>query len=262
MLLATALTGAKANELTVYDGTETSQYAPVWGRYMVWKQKCEIIMPATDLTAMTATDITGMTFYLKTPATVSWSDVTVKVYLREVTETYLDANSGFVGIEGSQLVYQGGLDATGSTMTIPFSNAYSYGGGNLLICIYKPSFEGTSNNTEVEFLGVEPVHVGCIQNGDYDEFDELGAVGRLFLPKTTFDYSPSSCQRPTEFTLDDVTPTQATLSWESDADAWDIEVNGVVTSNITDKSYQIDLTPLESYVVRVRTNCGGGSTSA
>jgi len=259
-LLATLLTGAKANELTVYDGTETSQYAPIWGSHMYWQQKCEFLMPATDLTAMTDNNITGMTFYLETPATEDWSGLTVRVYLREVENTTLNANNGFMGIEGSQMVYEGGLDARGSTMAITFDNAYAYSGGNLLICIYKPDLGGINNDSEVEFLGIEH-HVGCLQNGEYNEFDNLLPVGRVFLPKTTFDYSSSSCQRPTEMTVS-TTPGTATVSWESDADTWDIEVNGVVTSGITTKSYDFSLNALESYTVRVRTNCGGGSTSA
>jgi len=62
--LALALLGvgsvANADELTVYDGTKTNDYVPVYGYYADDFQKCEFIMPAADLTEMNGATVTSM----------------------------------------------------------------------------------------------------------------------------------------------------------------------------------------------------------
>ncbi len=73
--LALALLGvgsvANADELTVYDGTKTNDYVPVYGYYADDFQKCEFIMPAADLTEMNGATVTSMKFY-SSSSSVSW----------------------------------------------------------------------------------------------------------------------------------------------------------------------------------------------
>ena len=75
MGLILAFTGlARANELTVNDGTTTNALVPVYGLYADAYLKCEYILPASQLTAMSGGTISQMTFYLSTPAAAGWGN--------------------------------------------------------------------------------------------------------------------------------------------------------------------------------------------
>ena len=82
----------------------------------------------------------------------------------------------------------------------------------------------------------------------------------LFLDDFTFE-APSTCPKPTglNFALTQGDGTVATLSWTSDADAWQICLNGDETNLIpaTTNPYTLTgLTPETTYTAKVRANCG------
>jgi len=70
-----------------------------------------------------------------------------------------------------------------------------------------------------------------------------------------------SIPKPSDVTVSNVTMESAVLSWTSDADNFDIEVNGTVTENVTNPYTLTGLDPATAYEIRVRTNCGGGDVS-
>ncbi len=83
----------------------------------------------------------------------------------------------------------------------------------------------------------------------------------LFLDDFSFE-AYTTCVKPTGFAVNSVAYNSAVLSWTSDADAWDIDVNGDLISNITTKPYTLTgLTEATDYTVKVRANCGGGDVS-
>ena len=82
----------------------------------------------------------------------------------------------------------------------------------------------------------------------------------LFLDDFTFE-APPTCLKPTglNFALTPGDGTVATLSWTSDADAWQICLNGDETNLIpaTTNPYTLTgLTPETTYTAKVRANCG------
>ena len=133
LLLMLALFGStsllRADELTVYDGTTTNSYVPVYGMWADAYLRCQYVMPAEDLVDMKGADINCMKFYLSQQATAAWTG-TFQVYMTEVDYTSISA---FIDPSTATTVYQGTLDATGSIMTVEFDSDYSYNGGNLLI---------------------------------------------------------------------------------------------------------------------------------
>lgn len=70
-----------------------------------------------------------------------------------------------------------------------------------------------------------------------------------------------SIPKPSDVTVSNVTMESAVLSWTSDADNFDIEVNGTVTENVTNPYTLTGLVPATAYEIRVRTNGGGGDVS-
>ena len=122
------------SELTIYEnGSATSSNVPVYGLWADDYLKCEFVVPADELAEMNGGTISQMTFYLTTPATALWTG-TFQVFLGEVDNATI---SSFYGSGNATVVYEGQLDGTQSTMTVEFSNNYTYGGSNLLVGVYE-----------------------------------------------------------------------------------------------------------------------------
>lgn len=174
-----------ADELTVYDGANSSEYVPVYGNWADAYLKCEFVIPAADVTAMDGSTISAMTFYLKDKAAVKWTG-TFQVFMKEVDNTIMSA---FLGTEGATIVYEGVLDGTSSEMAINFSENYTYNGGNLLVGVYQ-TVKG--NYKSASFYGVGQSYNSAVSGYNSNSFSGISATGRAFIPKTTFTYEAAA----------------------------------------------------------------------
>ena len=172
--LMSLVTGAGAAELTVYDGTATNSYVPVYGFYADAYLKAEMVMPAADLSAMNGMQIQSLTFYSNgTPE--SWGAANFQVFLKEVAGTTI---SGFSGTAGATMVYEGSLSVDGDMMTVTFDSPYTYNGGNLLIGVYN-TVNGTYKS--VSWKGTL-VSGASVQGYSYASLDAVPPTQRDFLP--------------------------------------------------------------------------------
>ena len=146
MLLCFAFCGAaRAQEVTVYDGTSTSGYIPAYLFYFDDFTRSQFVIPASDLTAINGNTIQSMTFYTNATnvpyTTVSSADV----YLMEVGYTSINA---FEPKASATIVYSGYFnivsEGDGGTMTINFNTPFTYNGGNLLV--------GIENTEDVNYI--------------------------------------------------------------------------------------------------------------
>lgn len=165
--------------VTVGDETANSAYVPTHGANAEQYQKCEYIIPASDLADLNGKDLAGMRFFLKTPASGSWGAARYQIFLKEVSGTTLNA---FQGTTGATVVYNGPLDASQSTMHISFNTTYHYSGGNLLVGIYEVE-PGTFK--DAVFYGTSAVGA-CVQGDHATALSSVTATQRDFIPKTTF----------------------------------------------------------------------------
>lgn len=168
----------RADELTVHDGTATNSYVPVYGFYADAYLKCEMVYPATELSAMNGATINGVKFYASSPAPDAWTS-TWQVFVSEVANASI---SDFYG--PGTVVYEGTLNGTGAEMTIDFSTPYQYNGGNLLIGVYNIAL---GNYKSVTWAG-EDVTGASVQGYSYSALSSINPTQRNFLPKTTFVY--------------------------------------------------------------------------
>ena len=86
----------------------------------------------------------------------------------------------------------------------------------------------------------------------------------LYLYFDDFSFTAiGSIPKPSDVTVSNVTMESAVLSWTSDADNFDIEVNEtIVAEGVSGNSYTLTgLVNASVYNVRVRTNCGDGDVS-
>ena len=190
LVLLVAATGAWAEELTVHDGTVTNGYVPVYGFYADAYLKCQTVYPATELAAMAGSSINSITYYPTSPASEAWTG-TFQVHVIEVADATI---SSFNDLSTATLVYEGTLDGTQSTMTIPFTTPYNYQGGNLLVSV----FHTTTGNYKSITWGGETVNGASVQGYNYSALAGVTPTQRNFLPKTTFTYEPSNVDVTTD----------------------------------------------------------------
>ena len=175
-------------ELTVYDGTATNQYIPMYGYYFDDFTKSECIIPASQLTAMNGCTITAITFYPSSVSTRSWDDSEQTVFLKEVSGTTLGGS--YSGTSGATIVKQALLEmpTAGTAYTITFDTPYFYNGGNLLIGIYNTT-DGDYN--QVYWYGTSNLTSGVSAYGSNGNgLSSVDYNAQAFLPKTTFTYMP------------------------------------------------------------------------
>ena len=250
-------------ELTVYDGTTTNSYVPIYGFYADAYLKCEYVIPSTDLDEMNGGTISAMRFYANTTA-ASWTG-TFQVFLREVNSTSISAYQG-----PGTVVYTGALGIAGGEMLVTFTTPFTYNGGNLLVGVYETA---TGNYPSSSWYG-QTVTGASVQAYNYNGLDAITATQRNFIPKTTFYYtSVQTCPRPAGLSVSGLTTTSVSINWTAGGSetSWDIywstsstaptgSTAPSATSNTN--SYTITgLTPETTYYIWVRANCGGGDVS-
>lgn len=225
---------ARADEMTVNDGTGTSNYVPIYGYYLdTQNTTSEFIIPADRLEDLEGGTISQMTFYLSTPATKAWEDVVFEVYLKEVTATtYASATANTEGT--NTVVYSGSLDGSKSTMVVPFSSNYVYGGGNLLVG-FKVTTAGSYANAY--FYG-ETLY------GTYPAFHSDGSSHNgsdNFLPKVTFEYTAGVgvMKKPKDVTASNILMNSATISWTAGGSetSWEVSYGTSADEPAADGSY-------------------------
>ena len=161
-----------ADELTVYDGTNTNEYIPLYGYYADTKgMQSEFILPASDLASIDGAKISGLTFYTS-DASASFGNAKFKVYLAEVDAT---AVTNLYDDTNASTVYEGSLSVASNKMVISFSDNYKYNGGNLLIGI---KLTTTGSCPHVYFYGQAVGTPKCSKSWN----------SITFTPKTTITY--------------------------------------------------------------------------
>ena len=254
-LLLSCIGYARAQEeLTVYDEAGQSSYVPAYILYWDDFTRCQLVMPADELSDMAGGTISALTFYTDQTADYTTAS-TADVYLMEVDYTTISA---FEQKTGAEIVYSGTFTVNANgTITLEFSTPFFYSGGNLLIGIENTTDAGYKN---IKFYGDTSCSGASISGYNSSSLDAVTPTQRNFLPKTTFTYEPGgeapAVAKPKNVTVDYTGGTEATVSWTSDATAFDIDVNGTVTEDVANPYTLTDLTMGTTYAVKVRAKNG------
>lgn len=253
--------GARADEITVNDGEATISMVPFYGYWADSYNRSQFIIPADDLADMSKNYITKMKFYAVADA--SWGNAKVKVYLSEVKEETFGESPVAYDFEELSQVYEGAISVEGGVMTVEFDEPYQYKGGNLLV-----AFSQTEKGSymSVTWKGVEAT-AAAISGYNGSSPEEISYTVRNFLPKTTFEYAAtaSTCKKPKDLTVSDVTTTSAKVSWTSEADNWQVEytaANGTTNSfYVSDPYVTLNGNAGDILTVKVRSVCDATSRS-
>ena len=94
----------------------------------------------------------------------------------------------------------------------------------------------------------------------YAESTEYNADNNIHIDNVVYELKPS-CEKPTNVAVNNISGTTATVSFNSDAEAWNLDVNGNVTA-ITTNPYTIEGLELgTTYNVKVQADCGSSTSN-
>ena len=199
------LTGARAIVThTVYDGTAQNDRVPVYGSQVGSEYiRSQFIIPSDQLGIMAGGHITNMIFYADETvvnwyATSSWGQTQENLFDVYVSETDETGFSGTTYKAWTGRVYSGKLAVNGNQLIVDFNSPLLYSGTkNLLIGIRQTS---TSNRPSAShFYGQS------FTSGNYYSNEN---VTTSVAPVTTITGNPDA--------------VSATISWEGDADSYEV----------------------------------------
>ena len=173
-------------DITINDGSSTTEYL-INGYYCDQYQKAEFVIPASDLTDIDGGIINSLTLHIAKQGNKAFTS-TFNVFLKEVESSTI---SSFVGYSEDEVLYSGVLDTQTSTLTIPFSSAYEYNGGNLLVGIYNTT-KGTYTTSGTPTFYGKSSSGSMVSGYNSSSLSGVRATQRDFLPKTTFNYLPGT----------------------------------------------------------------------
>ena len=203
---------AWGDELTIANGTSTSQYYPVYGSWADNYVRSQMIYPATMLSSIEGKKIDGMTFHIKTVASEAWtSNFQVRV-ANVPSGTNYASSTAWNTTEGT-LVYEGTLDGRQSTMAITFSSPFTYEGGALLVEVKNTT---TGNYPAPYFFGASQSSYTAVYGKNSSSMTFNPSSRTKFLPKVTIEYSdaaPITCPKPSALTQGIVTHNSAAFTW-------------------------------------------------
>ncbi len=178
-MLLFAFTGTmRAESLTVHEGTTTNGNVPVYGFYADAYNKCEMVYPAAELSAMAGGTINSLTFYAS-QTSVNWG-ANFQVFVAEVADATISAFAG-----PGTVVYEGQLSIADGEMVVTFDTPYAYAGGNLLVGVYE-----TSTGSYITSYWYGESVTGASGSGyNYNSLADCSFGQKNFLPKVTFDYT-------------------------------------------------------------------------
>ena len=258
-LLVPWVTNAQTT-VTVADGTATNGYIPVYGFYADDDQHNQIVYPASMLSDLSGGMITGMTFYMSSPASDAWGG-SATISIMEVSGTTV---TSILPTTGATEVWTGTVNGNTSTWAITFTTPYTYGGGNLLIDI---DYVTAGSYSSCSWTGVSQT------GGSYCTYGS-SSYAQDFLPKVTFEYAPAGdfCFAPRnltgtrdesdiDFTWIDTNNTNS--SWIVAWGPRDFNPDTAVVNTDVTTTQAYSLTNLDDgqYTFAVRANCGTDSSA-
>ena len=191
------------------------------------------------------------------------------IYMVQTDKNAFSNSQDWIAFTADDLVFSGSVQLVRDGWTsITLNSPFMYDGQhNVALIVYDKT--GTthsalawatySTNDDFQALyGSDSYEIGFTDISDLYG-NRIKQKNRIRLMQGAYN----TCLKPTDITVSNVTATGATASWTSDADAWDVMLDGnVVATAITQNSYTFtNLTMASVHEVLVRTNCGGGSVS-
>lgn len=257
------LSGSAAYEKTVADGTETSEYLPIYGwNHGYYQQQNQFVYPASMMTSLVGKKLKSITFYPAEVSSGSYYATTYKginFYNGSVTFKIASVDEGSISFieSGNTPKTPEGLTTVGviqmessaqpnlTEWTLTFEGeGFDYYGGDLFVDVTNVK----GNDGRTYFYGVTTDNY----SGYYCS-SSTSKTGSKFLPKATFTFEDAVAQVT-------VTPTELTFGGENfiigNTDAKTFKV-----SNTTDEDVTLTLNDESGFYSIAPTTVEAGATS-
>ena len=194
------------HSITVADGTQSNSKSPIYTGYNDYFLRNQVIYPASMLSYMEETEISAITFHLKTLPAAPWTCV-FEAKLKIVNEDQFYSSS-YYSTSDLPASYTGTVTvAADNTMTLNLDTPFIYNGGNLLLEL---ATTATGVNRSATFYGITSTN-GSLYN--YDSYSggayiTTGTRGN-FIPKTTFTFTWQDTCSPRHLEVAEVTGSSA-----------------------------------------------------
>ena len=265
LLLFAFIGGARADEVTIGDGTATSNTNPI-GTY--YNYSITELLYTADEIGMAGT-INSVSFYY---AGTTAKDFPIKVYMKHVDAT--DLSSEGISLADADEVFYGTFSVTGEGWaTIDLDAPFTYDGtSNLLIGINKAYAQWYSDGNW--YHTTTTVTMARYSQNDDNAYDTstvpgTAQTGRPNIQIEITSGSGSTCAKPSTFSVSNITATGADFEWEdAGADSYTFEYKKTIDSEWTvvtglnSNSYALSaLSSGTAYNARVKAVCGVDSES-
>ena len=276
LMMAFMLLGLKAQEtVTIGTGTSTQSDMVIPGYY---GYHIGAYLYTADEMPYGGCTITSISF--NTAAASSGSNRTLKIYLKEVTDTSIPNSLIFSELlAGATLVYdQTNIAITANSWNeLVFDNQFDYSGTANLLVIYEGIGCSTSGGCEVP-LYYDPAfsNKGWNKGSDYVQtnYNNTTSYAHRHRPNTKFTYTATTenlCLPVTNLSASNITMTTADVSWEGTVTEYAYELKQVNdswtganvetgTTSTTLVSFS-NLNQATEYTCRVKSICEGGEES-
>mgnify|MGYP002521771138 CR=1 FL=1 len=277
-LLLTTFGGARANEVEIgsLEGAENDSYLPMNSLYNY--SYTQQIYTADEIG--TGGTINSITMWLYGNANLY--DMPFDIYMVETDKEAFESTTDWVAVTENDIVYSGTVtvhNTEAEAYTFELSTPFEYSGeGNLVIAF---------NNTTGHWVGglrgmvfganTDPnraIYARRDDGGAYDPYNPtFTAYATTYLRNViTLDITPaggSTCAKPENFVVSDITDTGATFTWESEVGSYKFEYKKnadaewtAIDGVLTEATYElVELTDNTAYQARVKAVCGPESES-
>ena len=236
-------------------GTSTSNYVPAnnYFKYSLTEQ----IYTASEIGQAGA--ILSIDFY-KASTTEMVKDLVI--YMVSTSKDEFTSTTDWIPVTASDVVYSGTVTFTDNAWTtIELDNPFVYDGRSNVCIVVDNNTGAYESNTPFRVFTAEKNQALYYQN-DSNNPDPTGtpstASGRM-TSKNRVRIAigePPACPKPTGVTASNVTAHEATITWTSDAEAWEIQLGEEEIISVTEPTYTFTgLSGETTYSVKVRANC-------
>ena len=256
---------ANAQTVTIGTGTSAHNSAPIANYYNY--SLAEMLFTSAEIGTTDVNTILSLGFE---GAAASSKTYGITVYMKNVDATSFTANTDYIQVSESDVVYTGSIKPESGWNTIDLAEPFAYDNTKSLLVVVNKTSGGYANSTSIwKYTSTSSPYMMLYAQNDGSSYNpttltSLATNAERPNVQLTFG-TPPSCTAPTSVTA----TIDGNITWEGEGTTWNLnykassastwtEVNG-----ITSMSYTIpNLANLTTYSVRVQNVCDDNSTTA
>ena len=244
------------------DGTTSNSNLPI---QLNWQYTLSQQIYTTAELGTTPCSFTKVDFFLKDNIALTRN---IDIYMVQTDKSTFSSNNDWVAFTVDDRVFSGEITTAKNAWTsITLTTPFMYDGQhNVVLIVHDKTGDSHSAISWATYSTNDDYQALYKYDGYEIDLTALSDLyGNWVKQKNQIRLMPgtyNTCQKPTNLTISNLTTTSATISWASEAESFDLLVDGQLVEGITTTSYEMtNLAMASVHEVQVRTDCGGGNVS-